>query len=359
MAAWRARQEAERERIRRLDHTPLPPERPPKKLHLLKKVEAEESSSKVARTIDLFTPRPFNCFSQNQAIVRPTLAKPVNNLILPHLPLVTQTALRPRVDKRKPAVPPKPKFCSNTGTYQSKSENPQKSQSEFSQNSHNVISASEIVRKTEKLARGIVDPNLSAELEQHLEEETGGAEREDEKKVLGRRREELLIRIKEKVELLKEDEVEVAVLINAVRAQGERLVSTLEAQGSLAEGDKLRVHLHEVERITSLLKVLNGRLSRTEKVLMRTTDEEQKDLLLKKKNRLQSQLAEAEELKQFRNRRSKQILKILQNLLNPHEVDQYENQLKSLEKVVAEQKEVEEKIQLGEEQIEALGRVQS
>merc|ERR1711942_574815 len=31
LTAWCAKQEAERERIRKLDHTPVPPQRPPKK----------------------------------------------------------------------------------------------------------------------------------------------------------------------------------------------------------------------------------------------------------------------------------------------------------------------------------------
>eukprot|EP00091_Calanus_sinicus_P002100 TRINITY_DN12153_c0_g1_i1.p1 TRINITY_DN12153_c0_g1~~TRINITY_DN12153_c0_g1_i1.p1 ORF type:complete len:116 (-),score=19.15 TRINITY_DN12153_c0_g1_i1:468-815(-) len=31
LTAWRVRQEAERERIRKLEHTPVPPQRPPKK----------------------------------------------------------------------------------------------------------------------------------------------------------------------------------------------------------------------------------------------------------------------------------------------------------------------------------------
>ena len=34
LTQWRTRQEAERERLRQLDHTPAPPERPPKKPHL-------------------------------------------------------------------------------------------------------------------------------------------------------------------------------------------------------------------------------------------------------------------------------------------------------------------------------------
>lgn len=358
MEAWRSRQEAERERIRQLDHTPMPPERPPKKLHLLRKMETEESSSKVARTIDLFTPRPFLLSSQDQGRGRPPLVKPVNNLILSNP--VIQTDHRPQ--KRKPVVPPKPKFCSRTGTYLTKSENSHNSHnSHNSYNAHNTITDGDHVTKAEKLERKALDPNLTAELEEHLQQtdEVAGEEREEEKRRLGRQREELLIRIKDKVEMLRKDGSDVCDETEAVRAQGGRLVSLLEEQGSLVEGDKLRVHLQEVERLTSLLKVLTGRLSRTEKVLMRTGEAEQKDLLLKKKKRLQSQLTEAEELKQFRHRRGKQIQNILQNLLSQEEVEQYEDHLKNLEKVVAEQKEVEEKIQLGEEQIEALSRAES
>ena len=48
-----------------------PPERPPKKLHLLQKVEEDERSHKVARRIELFTPKPFSLASEAQSKVKP------------------------------------------------------------------------------------------------------------------------------------------------------------------------------------------------------------------------------------------------------------------------------------------------
>merc|ERR1719430_1882894 len=107
LVAWGARQEAERERIRKLDHTPQPPERPPKKLHLLKKIETGElGSNKAVGRIELLTPRPFNSNICTRETVEGPSTKPVpSQFIRP------QTAANPRQQRNKPAVPPKPKYC--------------------------------------------------------------------------------------------------------------------------------------------------------------------------------------------------------------------------------------------------------
>lgn len=321
LEGWRLRQEAERERIRQLDHTPKPPERPPKKLHLLRKVEPEDNSSKVSNTIDVLTPRPFVLSSLDQSRNRP--------------------------QKTKPVVPPKPKFYTGNKKCLNNRNNSQDTNKQCDQ-----------VTKEDKLGNTALDVRAGVDQPIHEGVETlEGATQE--KRGLQQHREQLLGRIKHKVDILREDGTEVLVETQAVKAQGGSLVVTLEEQGSWVEADKLRVHLQEVERITSLLKVLTGRLDRTDKLLVRTQDMEHKDLLFKKKKRLQTQIAEAEELKKFRNRRGRQIESILENLLSKEEVDQYKNHLKNLEKVVAEQKEVEEKIQLGQEQIEALSRKES
>ena len=123
------------------------------------------------------------------------------------------------------------------------------------------------------------DPNLSAELEMHLQnaEKGGGREgREEEREKLSREREELLDRMKEKVRILREDELEVEADMRAVREEGERLVGLVEEQASFVEGDKVRVHLQELERLITLLRALNARLGRTEKLLLRTQDADQK-----------------------------------------------------------------------------------
>ena len=122
------------------------------------------------------------------------------------------------------------------------------------------------------------DPNLSVELDLHLQDTVrgGGEGREGEKRTLERRREELLVRMREKVELLREDGLEVEEEMRKVREAGERLVGRVEEQGNLADGEKVRVHLQEVERLTSLLEVLGGRLGRTERQLQRAEEGEQR-----------------------------------------------------------------------------------
>ena len=124
------------------------------------------------------------------------------------------------------------------------------------------------------------DPNLSAELELHLQQAESNVSvkegREGEREKLSREREELLDRMKEKVRILREDELEVEADMRSVREEGERLVALVEEQSSFVEGDKVRVHLQEMERLITLLRVLNARLGRTEKLLLRTRDADQK-----------------------------------------------------------------------------------
>ena len=104
------------------------------------------------------------------------------------------------------------------------------------------------------LASSVDDPNLSAELELHLQQAKSGhsSVREGEREKLSREREELLNRMKEKVRILREDELEVEADMRSVREEGERLVGLVEEQSSFVEGDKVRVHLQEVERLINL-----------------------------------------------------------------------------------------------------------
>merc|ERR1712001_219811 len=169
-----------------------------------------------------------------------------------------------------------------------------------------------------------------------------------EREKLSREREELLDRMKEKVRILREDELEVEADMRAVREEGERLVGLVEEQASFVEGDKGRVHLQEMERLITLLRVLNARLGRTEKLLLRTRDADQKEQLEKRKSRLEEQLSEAEELKKFRDKRGKAILALLESLLSAEETEKYVAMLGRMVRVVQERREVEEKIIRGE-----------
>ena len=135
---------------------------------------------------------------------------------------------------------------------------------------------------------------------------------------------------------------------------------------------KVRVHLQEVERLVTLLRVLKARLDRTEKMFLRTQETDQKvcfhgsstekdkcirilqEELEKRKSRLEEQMAEAAELKKFRDKRGKAILVLVESLLTSEERENYVAMLEKMVKVVAERKEVEEKITRGEQQIQAL-----
>ena len=134
----------------------------------------------------------------------------------------------------------------------------------------------------------------------------------------------------------------------------------------------MRVHLQEVERLVTLLRVLKARLDRTEKMFLRTQETDQKvcfhgsstekdkcisilqEELEKRKSRLEEQMAEAAELKKFRDKRGKAILVLVESLLTSEERENYVAMLAKMVRVVAERKEVEEKITRGEQQIQAL-----
>ena len=83
---------------------------------------------------------------------------------------------------------------------------------------------------------------------------------------------------------------------------------------------------------------------------MKTLQEE----LEKRKSRLEEQMAEAAELKKFRDKRGKAILVLVESLLTSEERENYVAMLEKMVRVVGERKEVEEKITRGEQQIQAL-----
>ena len=129
-----------------------------------------------------------------------------------------------------------------------------------------------------------------------------------------------------------------------------------------------------MERLVTLLRVLKARLDRTEKMFLRTQETDQKvcfnhvshiiminictdilqEELEKRKSRLEEQMAEAAELKKFRDKRGKAILVLVESLLTSEERENYVAMLAKMVRVVAERKEVEEKITRGELQIQAL-----
>ena len=73
-----------------------------------------------------------------------------------------------------------------------------------------------------------------------------------------------------------------------------------------------------------------------------------------KRDRLSDKLNDAKDLKEGIDRRSQQVATYLQKYLTPEEFSDYEHFVKMKSKLTIDQQELDDKIKLGEEQLEAL-----
>ena len=90
------------------------------------------------------------------------------------------------------------------------------------------------------------------------------------------------------------------------------------------------------------------------KLIDKTSEEQQKEFLEKKKSRLISQLEEAKTLKEFRDRRGEQVFKIIRSFLPEEVLHEFSEFLKKKTELINELKQLEDRIETGEDQIKAL-----
>ena len=77
-------------------------------------------------------------------------------------------------------------------------------------------------------------------------------------------------------------------------------------------------------------------------------------MLESKRSKLSSQLDEAKSLKESIDRRSQTVSAFLHNYLSAEQFADYDHFVKMKAKLIMDQKEIQDKIQLGEEQVKAL-----
>merc|ERR1719477_315178 len=133
-----------------------------------------------------------------------------------------------------------------------------------------------------------------------------------------------------------------------------RIVAIVEDHGSMIDADKLKVHIKELESVTRLKTVLTVREETAQTKMKITTDVTEKELLERKILKLSSQIEEADKLQVFRARRGEAILRSLINHLDTGNLQKLKNLLEIKESLLSEVCKVEEKIQLGQQQIKAL-----
>jgi len=174
-------------------------------------------------------------------------------------------------------------------------------------------------------------------------------------KDLNQKKEELVHRLDKKLEVLRSEALVVTEECRINDELGENVEIFVEKVARPHEISKFRLHIEEVGKITSLLLSLSGRLARAENALnLMEDDHPERRILESKRDKLLEQLQEAKILKESIDKRSVQVSNILYKYLNSEEYADYDHFINMKAKLIMDSKEIDDKIKLGEEQLQAL-----
>ncbi|GFY57164.1 protein Shroom3 [Trichonephila inaurata madagascariensis] len=176
---------------------------------------------------------------------------------------------------------------------------------------------------------------------------------------LKKKKEELIFSIGKKVESLKEEQKNIRAEMIQNELLGKEIANQLQTVAKPSEIEKYLLHVEEMEKIVNLLLSLSGRLARSENILknMQESNSEEKKLLEAKRDKLKEQHEDACRLKESIDRRSNQVSTFLHKYLSDNEYADYDRFIKMKTKLIVDIREIDEKINLGEEQLAALSVV--
>ena len=105
-------------------------------------------------------------------------------------------------------------------------------------------------------------------------------------KNLHRERNELIVRMQKKVNLLNEDQAEIKSDLDSNSTVVSDFIEKVKSEGNIIDADKLRLHVDELESVTSLMTVLRVRLKTTENKLEVTKDQRDKVKMASSTNKI-------------------------------------------------------------------------
>ncbi|XP_064608843.1 uncharacterized protein LOC135473007 [Liolophura sinensis] len=174
------------------------------------------------------------------------------------------------------------------------------------------------------------------------------------------KKEELMTRINQKLKVLQEARDDVQQDIDGNNALGKQVLETVEEKcKGQNEKDKYKSYIGDLEKIVRLLLKLSGLLARAENALSclaPDADQQQRSALVDKRNHLMDQHEEAKRLKADIDKRRDVVAGILKNYLNEEEIGDYMHFVEMKSRLTIEFQELEDKITLGQEQLQALKR---
>ncbi|XP_055495544.1 protein Shroom3 isoform X3 [Leucoraja erinacea] len=199
---------------------------------------------------------------------------------------------------------------------------------------------------------------LKAELMNKIKDmQRNDAEDEEEVPDINEKKNELIESITCKIQTLREAKESLATDIKLNSALGEEVEIMIKGLCKSNEFEKYRMLIGDLDKVVNLLLSLSGRLARVENVL-KTLDEsanaEERNLLNEKRRLLTSQHEDAKELKENLDRRARVVLAILENYLTVEQLDDYQHFVKMKAALLMEQRELDDKIKLGDEQLKCL-----
>ncbi|XP_072921154.1 protein Shroom3 isoform X4 [Hemitrygon akajei] len=187
-----------------------------------------------------------------------------------------------------------------------------------------------------------------------------GNNAEDEKEEvldINEKKTELIESITRKIQTLREAKESLASDIKLNGALGDEVETIIKDLCKSNEFEKYKMFIGDLDKVVNLLLSLSGRLARVENVL-KTLDEnantEERNMLNEKRRLLASQHEDAKELKENLDRRAGVVLDILENYLTAEQLEDYQHFVKMKAALLMEQRELDDKIKLGEEQLRCL-----
>ncbi|XP_074848834.1 protein Shroom2 isoform X2 [Carettochelys insculpta] len=174
---------------------------------------------------------------------------------------------------------------------------------------------------------------------------------------LSEKKQKLIDSISRKLQVLREARETLLEDIQANNVLGDEVEAIVKEVCKPNEFDKFRMFIGDLDKVVNLLLSLSGRLARVENALNNLDENaspEERRTLVEKQKLLTQQHEDAKELKENLDRRERIVFDILANYLSDESLADYEHFVKMKSALIIEQRELEDKIKLGEEQLKCL-----
>lgn len=195
-----------------------------------------------------------------------------------------------------------------------------------------------------------------AQLLVQMKEYSEARDRREEDDELSYKR-QLMESLRKKLGVLREAQRGLQEDIRANTLLGEEVERMVVSVCKPSELDKFRMFIGDLDKVVSLLLSLSGRLLRVESsldTLDQDTATHERLPLLEKKRLLLVQLSEAQDLKDHVDRREQAVGRVLSRCLSPEQHRDYSHYVKLKAALLVEQRQLDDKIRLGEEQLRGL-----